>query len=149
MSTTIYVEGGGSSKDLRIRCRMGFHGFLDKVVPPGRRPKIVAMGTRRAAYDALCTARAARSDGSYVLLVDSEDPIAVGADVWRHVNERDGDRWDRPDGCGDDDLQFMVTCMESWLVADAESLKAFYGRAFLREDCPSPPPWRASIASES
>lgn len=129
MRVTVFVEGGGQSKDLRTRCREGFHNFLSKAVAHGRSPKIVACGSRYEAYDRFKTAMSQRSSGEYLLLVDSEDVVSV-AEVWEHVRQRSGDNWERPDGAREEHLHFMAVCMESWLVADGESLSEFYSDQF-------------------
>lgn len=129
MSITVFVEGGGQSKDLRTRCREGFHNFLSNAVAPGRSPKIVACGSRSDAFDRFKTAMSEGSSGEFVLLVDSED-VVRSPEVWEHVRLRSGDNWERPDGAREVDLHFMAVCMESWLVADAESLSDFYSDRF-------------------
>ena len=125
MSITVFVEGGGQSKDLRTRCREGFHNFLSSAVAPGRSPKIVACGSRYDAFDRFKTAMSQASSGECLLLVDSED-VVRSQEVWEHVRCRPGDNWVRPDGARAEDLHFMAVCMESWLVADTESLSVFY-----------------------
>ena len=45
----IYVEGGGDAKDLRTRCREGFHKLLENAGFTGRVPRIVASGSRNEA----------------------------------------------------------------------------------------------------
>lgn len=129
MRVTVFVEGGGQSKDLRTRCREGFHNFLSKAVAHGRSPKIVACGSRSDAFDRFKTAVSQGSSGEYLLLVDSEDVVSA-ATVWQHVGHRPDDNWECPDGAREEDLHFMAVCMESWLVADAESLSGFYSDHF-------------------
>ncbi|MBI5879568.1 MAG: DUF4276 family protein [Chloroflexi bacterium] len=58
-----------------------------------------------------------------ILLVDSEEPLSLLP--WHHLHERDG--WEQPKGATDDQAQLMVTCMETWLVADREALTSFFG----------------------
>jgi hypothetical protein len=61
--------------------------------------------------------------------VDSE-PVADRLRPWRHVADREGDRWARPQGVADDQLQFMAQAMEAWFYADKESLKKYYDQHF-------------------
>jgi hypothetical protein len=130
VSVTIYVEGGGESKNLRMRCREGFNKLIKKMGFDKRMPKIVACGGRKRAYDMFDTAMtSANNDEFPILLVDSEDPI-ITSGPWNHLKIRD--KWDRPVGAKDDQAQMMVTCMETWIMADHEALhKAF--RSCLRE----------------
>ena len=130
MSTTVFVEGGGQSKDLRTRCRQGFHEFLDSAMPAGRMPRFVACGSRKDAFDRFCTAISHDPCGAYMLLVDSEDVCQPDVTRWQHVKQRSGDGWDVPSGATDDHLHFMAVCMESWLIADPSSLARFYAKGF-------------------
>lgn len=136
MSITVFVEGGGKGKDLRTRCREGFSRFLEKLDLGGRRPKIVACGSRTDAFYRLCIALGSDSGQSYLLLVDSEDVVPAGLSPWQHVNARVEDKWQRPANATDDHLHFMAVCMEAWLVADVESLARFYGRDFKSDSLP-------------
>lgn len=130
MTCTIFVEGGGTSKDLRSRCREGFAVFLRRMIAGRDQPKIVACGTRADAFKRLTIALLDDPTGAFLLLVDSESVVATGKAVWDHVRERTGDNWQRPTGAREDHLHFMAACMESWLIADPESLASFYGKNF-------------------
>lgn len=79
MSITVYVEGGGTSKDLRTRCREAFHNFLASAGLRGRFPRIVACGSRSDAFDRFRTAVSHNASESCLLLVDSEEPITFEA----------------------------------------------------------------------
>ena len=59
------------------------------------------------------------------MLIDSEDPVSDPERTWQHLKSRDG--WDKPDGASDEQVLFMTTCMETWIVADRITLKACYG----------------------
>jgi hypothetical protein len=119
----LYVEGGGDSKELHVRCREGFSKLLEKAGFAGRMPRIVAGGSRARAFDMFRTALRSAEDADYpILLVDSED--AVAAEPWAHLRARD--RWDRPPGAADDQAQLMVTCMETWIMADRTALNSVF-----------------------
>jgi len=60
-----------------------------------------------------------------LLLVDSEDPICE-ITKWAHVKKRDS--WEKPADADEDNLFFMVACMESWFFADQNVLKEFFGQ---------------------
>jgi hypothetical protein len=130
VTVEIYVEGGGDSKELHSRCREGFRKLIEKCRFQGRMPKIIACGGREKTFDMFQTAHSNR-EGYAILLVDSEDPV-LGIDStpnssigWDHLHNRD--RWSRPIDANNNQAQMMTTCMESWIMADHDALKKFYG----------------------
>jgi hypothetical protein len=128
-SVTIYVEGGGESKELRTRCREGFSKLIKKLDFAGRMPKIVSCGGRDDAFKRFSKSISSSRNGDYpMLLVDSEDLIT--SDPWHHLKERDD--WDCPTGAEEDQAQMMVTCMETWIMADHAAMRRFFGSC-LRE----------------
>ena len=129
MSTVVYVEGGGESKTLRTECRKGFRQFFERAGLEGRMPKISACGSRQQAFKDFCSAFDRVGDHDFVmLLVDSEGPVAVDADSWSHLRQRDG--WHRPDGASRDNAHLMVQCMEAWFLADRGALAEYFGSGF-------------------
>jgi hypothetical protein len=68
----LYVEGGGDTTELKGACREGFRTFISKAGII-KRPRIVACGSRRDAFESYCTAIASWEEA--LLLVDSEDPL--------------------------------------------------------------------------
>lgn len=132
MKIRIYVEGGfeGSTKS---NCRKAFRTFLEKVVRPGSF-QVIASGNRAAAFDDFRAALQQHRADYILLLVDSE--TAVEAAPWQHLNRREGDNWQRPDGASDDQPHLMVQVMEAWFFADKETLAAYYGQGFQRNSFP-------------
>lgn len=136
MTASLYLEGGGDSKDLHARCREGFRKLLEQCGFAGRMPRLVACGPRTAAYAAFVTAHGRAGEGMYVaLLADSEEPVADVDDPWGHLLRRDG--WARPAGARDEQAFLMVTSMETWLVCDRAALAAHYGAALQTAALPS------------
>ena len=126
MSATIFLEGGGPRSELRTRCQKGFHKLLEKCGFTGRMPKLVACGARGASFDRFKIAhKAKRKDDFIAMLIDSEDPVADIEKPWKHLQQRDG--WKKPKGASDDQVLFMTTCMETWIVSDPAALQAHYG----------------------
>jgi hypothetical protein len=136
VNAKLFVEGGGDSKALRTECRRGFSELLRKAGLAGRLPRIVPSGSRRDAYGDFCTALD-QGEAECFLLVDSEGPVASGADPWTHLRTRPADRWARPAGATDDQCHLMVQCMESWFLADLETLADFFGQGFARAALPA------------
>jgi len=126
VKVTIYIEGGGDSKDLKIRCRQGFHKLVEQAGFPERRLRFIPCGGRDTAFESFKTALKAREPTDFpVLLVDSEDPIAENTTSWNHLRTRDN--WVRPQHVSDDQAQLMVTCMETWIMADRVALRNVFG----------------------
>ena len=86
--------------------------------------KLVPCGGRDRAFRAFRNA-AGNDETLAVLLVDSEGPVS--ARPVAHLAQRDG--WDLQDA-ENDSVHLMVQVMETWIVADADALKDYYGRGF-------------------
>jgi len=112
VSASIYLEGGGDSKELHIRCRAGFRKLLENCGFTGRLPRLTACGGRTATYDDFQTAHATKSGSQFIaMLIDSEEPLKDLEAAWQHLNRLDG--WDAPAGASDEQVLFMTTCMET------------------------------------
>lgn len=126
MSSHLYIEGAESRED-QIRCREGFRRLLEKAGFTGRLPRLTACGSRNSTFDDFKTAHLNAKPGHFVaMLVDSEDPVADVETPWRHLKTRD--HWDNPTDASDEQVFFMTTCMETWIVADRETLRKHYGQ---------------------
>ena len=139
MSIAIYVEGGGETRQLKRDCRKGFRQFFEKAGLEGRMPQIRACGSRNKAFDQFSTAfdQSPADRDTTLLLVDSEGPVAPGATPWSHLEKRD--KWQPPQGVGDDNVHLMVQLMESWFLADKECLAEYFGNGFNRDSLPPNP----------
>lgn len=132
MSVRIYVEGGyqGSTKS---NCRQAFRALFEKVVPVGSF-KVIACGDRGSTFQDFCLALRKHTDDYVLLLVDSEEAVTVAA--WQHLQNREGDRWQRPAGSDDDQAHLMVQAVEAWFLADKGMLSEYYGKGFLAGSLP-------------
>lgn len=129
MNVKIYVEGGGETRAIQAPLRRAFTKLLKNAGFAGRMPSIVGCGGRTEAFDVFVNAVSKpEPDTTYLLLVDSED--LVKSAPWEHLKTRVGDGWQRPDNATDEQVHFMATCMETWLIADIENLKSFFGKGF-------------------
>lgn len=137
---TLYVEGGGDTNALKTACRKGFTEFITKA-GISMRPRVVACGSRRDAYDSFCTAIIQGHEA--VLLVDSEDLVAAAHQLgtpdewlpWAHLLQREN--WNKPNGSVDTDCHMMVHVMESWFLADRTTLQTFFGQGFNANSLPA------------
>jgi hypothetical protein len=140
----LYVEGGGDSAVLRTACREGFTRFITRA-GIAKRPRVVACGSRRDAYESFCMAIA--NGEAAMLLVDSEVPVApehqqpkdqpAQWQPWQHLKARVGDGWDKPANALDTDCHLMVQVMESWFLVDRETLRTFFGQGFRENALPA------------
>ncbi|HQT88472.1 MAG TPA: DUF4276 family protein [Acidiphilium sp.] len=80
-----------------------------------------------------------------MLLIDSETPIASNQQPnantanhapWSHLAQRQGDGWEKPANSADHDCHLMVQVMESWFLADRDTLKTFFGTGFKEHKLP-------------
>jgi len=131
----LYLEGGGDSKDLHTRCRAGFRRLLERCGFQGRRPRLVACGGRDATFDDFTSAHSGRMADFIAMWLDSEDVLSDLEKTWAHLKARDG--WAQPGGASDEQVLFMTTCMETWLVTDRPALKEHYGNTL--QDSALPP----------
>lgn len=130
MSAYIYIEGGArgaGSKDLNIRCQEAFHKLLDSMGFMGRKPRLVACGSRSAVYDRFVVQNS-QNVGDYVAMwIDSEEPMANPEAAWKHLRTvTTVPSWAQPQGAENDQVLFMTTCMETWIVADRDVLSDHY-----------------------
>ena len=129
MSATIYIEGGGTGENLESLFRRSWAKFFAAAGLRGHLPKVVRGGGRNRTFDLF--ARAIKHPNPKrvpLLLVDSEDFVKTGYSVWQHLQVRDG--WDLTPGTGDDQAFMMVQAMETWFLADRDSLKRYFGAEF-------------------
>ncbi len=126
MKKVIYLEGGGDSKELHTRCREGFRKLLEKCGYEGNMPKLVACGGRGGAFEDFRMAHGNRAAEDFIaMMIDSEDPLNDTEAAWDHL--RAIDNWEKPAGALDEQVLFMTTCMETWIVADRDRLRNHYG----------------------
>ena len=123
MKKLIYLEGGGDSKELHTRCREGFRKLLEKCGYKGNMPRLVACGGREAVFDDFRLAHGSRAPEDFIaMMIDSEDPLKDTEANWDHLINRD--HCEKPPDAVDEQVLFMTTCMETWIVADRDSLSS-------------------------
>lgn len=134
----IYIEGGGEQEHLKRECRKAFSSFFDKIGFRGRIPRIVACGSRNEAFRDYCISlKTSQSTGELAfLLVDSEGP--VGAAFCNRPGQylTTHESWNMPRNAQDEQIHLMIQCMESWFLADIDTLREFFGNGFREGSLP-------------
>jgi hypothetical protein len=73
------------------------------------------------------------------LWIDSEEPMADIEKAWKHLAKLTTvAAWERPNGAEDDQVLFMTTCMETWIVADRAALRTHYKQKLNENPLPHP-----------
>jgi hypothetical protein len=138
----IYIEGGArgpNSKNQRIQCQQAFRSLLDRMGMTGKKLRLKACGGRTAVYDDFRTAHKAGGGGYIAMWIDSEDPMANTEQAWKHLAEvTTVAAWAKPEGAVDDQVLFMTTCMETWIVADLSTLRGHYKQNLNENPLPHP-----------
>jgi len=88
-------------------------------------PRLVACGGRDAALSDFTRKHSSAIADFVALCIDSEEPLADVEAAWAHLQARD--QWEQPAGAIDEQVLFMTTCMETWLVADRAALNEHFG----------------------
>ena len=136
VSAYLYIEGTSNEKGYKIGCREAFHKLIEKTRVNAPMPRMVASGSRSATFKRFQTAHHSSKGAFVAMLIDSEDPVIDGEKPWQHLKQLAEDKWDRPPGATDDQVLFMTTCMETWIVADRATLKSHYVKNFKESALP-------------
>jgi len=123
------MEGGGDSRDTKAALRQGMSAFLTSLKDAARARswhwKLVCCGGRQETFNAFIRAVDAGEMTVTALLVDAEGPVT--GSPRDHLHARDG--WNCR-GFGDEFVHLMIETMETWIVADVNSLAGYYGQRF-------------------
>lgn len=137
----IYMEGGGKDKNGKAMLREGMTKFLEKATASSSgRFQVTCCGSRNEALNMFRTAleRPNENPDYIFLLVDSEAFVKDADDGFKrpkqHLQTRDPS-WDMQ-SMNEKQIHLMVQVMESWFVADPETLANFYGQNFNRNAIP-------------
>ena len=124
------MEGGGPRGSGRAQLRQGMDVFLQELREAARarswRWQLTCCGDRGRTFRAFEAAARQGEPGLLVLLVDSELPVTA-ATFGQHLQQRDG--WNLG-FASDDRIHLMVQKMETWIVADRQALRDYYGAGF-------------------
>ncbi len=108
----VYVEGGGSRKDLKAKCRRAFRTVFERATGDKVNISVAVSGDRGRAHNDYRRAhndyrRALDSPHEVpLLLVDSEAPVRASETPWAFLKR--SDHWSRPAGAHDLHAHLMV-----------------------------------------
>lgn len=130
------MEGGGDRADGKKALRQGMDALLAPIKAMasdrGWRWKLVPSGGRHRAFRAYRNAVRANEYAVVVLLVDSEYPVS--APPVHHLEQKD--RWQLAFAPAES-VHMMVQVMETWILADEDALRRYYGAGLKRAALPS------------
>ena len=122
----IFIEGGGIASDEVFTD--GWRSFFVAAGLLGRMPRVVRGEGREQTFDKFKTALQRRRPNELsILLVDSEGPVAAGHSAWQYLRHQDN--WEQPQGAANDSAYLMVQVMETWFLADRDTLRQFFGHS--------------------
>ena len=120
----IFIEGGGRESDQVFTD--GWRRFFVAAGLIGRMPRVVRGEGREQTFDKFKTALQRQKPNELsLLLVDSEGPVTAEQSAWQRLRNRDN--WEQPPGADDNSAYLMVQVMETWFLADRDTLRSFFG----------------------
>lgn len=92
-------------------------------------PRLRASGGRSLVFREFSKVHLGAEKNEYIAMwIDSEEPMDDITKAWHHLaNVKTVPKWQKPKGAKDDQVLFMTTCMETYIVADREVLEEHYG----------------------
>jgi Domain of unknown function (DUF4276) len=138
----IFIEGGSKGQDRfsSQKLRIGFASFLSELVAEAREKKIRfninICGSTDQTFRIFQSANKKANNSFPCFLVDSDKPLE--ADDTPKVFLQREKNWDF-ENIEDNQCHLMVQIMESWFLADVETLKSFYGQNFKHNAIPKQP----------
>ena len=125
----LFIEGGGQGSRLNRIFRTAWRDFFLAAGLDGNLPRIVRGGGRKETFERFLAAiKEARPGELPILLVDSEGPVNANHSAWQHLRHTDG--WERPAGAREEQAFLMIQVMETWFLADRDTLQNYFGSSF-------------------
>jgi Domain of unknown function (DUF4276) len=134
MEIKLYVEGGGkgSHKRATIKLQQGFDAFFAELKNAAQSKKIsfkiIPAGNTQSTYDDFFRSVEHSPQSFNLLLVDSDAALDENESA-RDFLQKKYKKW-KLKTVKDEQCHLMVQIMESWLIADINALKEFYGQGF-------------------
>jgi hypothetical protein len=123
----IHAEGGGDAEHTHALFRRAWVSFFARAALP-RRPRVIPGGGRdQTIANFLQALEDADPETRPLLLVDSEGPVEPDQTAWEYLQTHGGSRIP---ASARDQVFLMVQLMETWFLADRETLRRYFGRGF-------------------
>lgn len=141
MNAIIYIEGGGKgSNNTKIRCQRAFNKLLTKMGFGGRLPRLIACGGRGNVYERFLDDHRVPKANYVAMWIDAEELMTDIEQAWKHLAQvKTVPAWSLPENAEDEQVLFMTTSMETWIVTDRETLRRHYGQSLNENPLPAIP----------
>lgn len=127
MKLVIHAEGGGHGEYNLTQFRQAWASFFVKA-GLARRPRVIpGMGRDQTIANFLQALEDADPETRPLLLVDSEGPVEPDQTAWEYLQTHGGSRIP---ASARDQVFLMVQLMETWFLADRETLRRYFGQGF-------------------
>lgn len=136
----IYIEGGSKGQDRfsSQKLRIGFANFFEELNEKARSKNIsfrpIICGSTDQTFKIFRGANRKAENSFLCFLVDSDKPLEDD-DTPKIFLQREK-KWDLRD-ISEEQCQLMVQIMESWFLADVETLQSYYGQKFNSKAIPN------------
>ena len=136
----VVIEGGAKGHKADARFREGYRSFLTKIAPSNIKGRPVALEPIRGegrtnAHKKFAQQRILHPSALVILLIDTDAPFTKKQGVWSFLESRD--HTIKPNWATESHAYLMVQCVETWIVADHQTLKIHYGPKFRSSALPS------------
>lgn len=130
----IYIEGDKKSKNSNISLREGFSTFFNDLREKARekhiRFDVILGGNSAETFKDFLRGVKSHPNSFVTFLIDSDDEVSEGDTPKSFLQSQEKSKnweWKNVD---DEQCQLMVQIMESWFLADIETLKSYYEQKF-------------------
>jgi Domain of unknown function (DUF4276) len=136
----IYIEGDKKSKNSNISLREGFSTFFKDLREKAREKKIkfdvILGGSSAETFKDFLRGIKSHPNSFVAFLIDSDDEVSeddTPKSFLQNLQKSKNWEWENVE---DEQCQLMVQIMESWFLADVETLKNYYGQGFNSKTIP-------------
>jgi hypothetical protein len=137
-----FVEGGATGKTADSDFRRAWKKFLRELLALAQENgyftlEVVRGKGRSNTFNLFLGSKTHYPNDLCVLLVDAEQTVVPGRQVWDVVAKRPGDNWQRPHWATERHLYLMVCSVETWLLTDHKALLCYYKSNFNADQLPT------------